>query len=207
MCLVGSIILSPVAMAWMASVSKAALLYALLVCLLAVQVQGRNQAPKVNIESSVEFKAPSTQATKHPPVPEDHIFYSNYQANFTWNTPGLQRTLYGDTTPRNGPRLGKRNPFAKVYGPAFNIPSCLGCIEADAGIKTSLSDFSTSYFEGQLLYNNAQLKNKCLFYSAVEDLTDGLRRRFLPGADRHRGLSKVAADWACGQGMLTIWVS
>lgn len=174
----------------------------------------RNRAPVVNVKGSVH--GPNHKSTQ-PPVPESHVFYNNYKLNFSWEDPLLQAALgvtARETTTtgshfnkRGSNHLSKRTPGSSKNDPVFKVPSCLGCIEASMGLKVTLADLSVRFLETQITKTDAQLKNKCLFYTSVPRQGQELRdRNDLGGAEKHSGLSKIATDYACNNNLYTIWV-
>jgi hypothetical protein len=173
--------------------------------------QSKNTGPSIKVSSSFDFQ-PLKQAP--PIVPEDHIFYSNHQKNFSWQDPTLQERLWhgrsppDDTHATKGKGLAKRAPTTVVGDAVFKLPSCLGCMRAQLGdTVASLDTLTRVFLQGQILIPAPQLQGRCVFYTGVQDFSDFAKRAFLPGAKEHPNLSKLATDWACANNKVTIWVS
>lgn len=180
-----------------------------------------NKAPTVGIRGNVRHGTTGGLRKKDQSlVPESHVFYNNYQANFSWEDPRLAAALGipEDVTPatnllgkRDGHgRLHKRTPGSGPNDPVFKLPSCLGCIEAQAGNTMGINDLTTEWLERQMTKTNQQLYNKCVFYTSVprfwQDPIEFLARKRLGGQSKHHGLSKIASDYACSSNKFTIWV-
>lgn len=191
----------------------------------------RNQAPTVRINGLVTsgaqeraYEAPDSSSTLLS-VPESHVFYKNYQANFSWSDPKLQAALGivpgAGSESRSFKRdgiVGKRSlPGGTADNPVFKASACAGCLAKQNGEVTSLSDLTVQYLRNNMLVSGSQLKDKCVFYTSVPDATsltatiadklEWWERVALGGASEHRGLSLKATQYACGSNKLTIWVS
>ncbi|ETS76427.1 hypothetical protein PFICI_11814 [Pestalotiopsis fici W106-1] len=182
----------------------------------------RNKSPVVKATGDISFgseghKQPLQRRTT---VPEDHVFFDNYQANFSWSDPAVRAGLgirgpVGDSSHLDHyGALFKRTPGSfpgsDASNPAFRAASCLGCLKRQNGepVKSTIAELSTTYLESKLLKRGPELLGKCVFYTSVpgwlEDPQEKFDRRLL-GGNEHPGLSKIATDWACGKGYYTIW--
>ncbi len=180
----------------------------------------RNKEPSVVVSGRVIRNPPKRNAevAETVTIPESHVFYENYQANFSWSDEKLRAALgirdetgtTSDHAKRDG-EIRKRTPGGTVDNTLIKLPSCLGCIEANQGVVTSLKDLSTEYLERQILIPDSRLQDTCLFYTSVPPFTaeplEYWDRAALGGADRHTGLSSIATRWACSHNKVTIWVS
>lgn len=181
----------------------------------------RQKAPSINIKGGVRHGSNGRRFNDNAAVvPESHVFYNNYRVNFSWQDPQLVAALGipAELTPatnlfdkRSDHRLSKRAPGSSPSDPVFKLPSCLGCIQAQAGNIVSLNDLTVEWLERQMTKTDAQLRNKCVFYTSVpkirEDENEYNDRGDLGGQDKHAGLSKIASDYACRSNKYTIWVS
>jgi hypothetical protein len=181
------------------------------------------RTPIVNIKGSIRHSYDRGAHTKEKPcspVSESHVFYNNYQANFSWDDPRLAASLgvpdgtsFGmrPVTKRDGnSHLHKRAPGSSPNDPVFKLPSCLGCIEAQKGNTVTLDDLTESYLRRQITKTPPQLYNKCVFYTSVPpygggENTEHLERVALGGSHRHKGLSEIATRYACENDKFTIW--
>ncbi|KAK8091451.1 hypothetical protein PG997_001812 [Apiospora hydei] len=199
-----------------------------------------NRAPGVRMTGHMSHHAPAghrrdnegtsndlTDRDMLSHVPETHIFYRNFQINYSWTDERLLQALGArpkrgeeaassklllDKRGSGGHALGKRSPPGGSPGnPIFKVSACLGCLQAQQGVVTSLDDLSTEYLEQQILLTDQQMLDRCVFYTSVpsweEDRKERLKRRELGGEGQHTGLSKIATDWACRNNKVTIWVS
>ncbi|KAK0757406.1 hypothetical protein N5P37_010129 [Trichoderma harzianum] len=163
-----------------------------------------NKASAVNVRGHKDTE----QKLSNDVLPE-HIFYGNYQVNFSWNNKQLQAALGIRPLPSLDKRnIVKRTPGSQPGDPVFKLPSCLGCIEAAAGKVTSINDLTTEWLEKQILLPDSQLMNRCVFYTSVpkenEDKAEWDLRQTMGHLD-HPGLSWFATDWACNHKLLSIW--
>jgi len=64
-----------------------------------------------------------------------------------------------------------------------------------------MADLTTEKLTKVLLMKYTKLKNKCLFYTGVEN-----NDRSENGLGLRENLSQRAVDFACANGLITIWV-
>ncbi|KAI2463542.1 hypothetical protein F4781DRAFT_416265 [Annulohypoxylon bovei var. microspora] len=185
----------------------------------------QNKAPSMNVSGrSSRPEQVDSKSLENAPlsVPQDHVFYDSYQANFSWSNPVLQTALgirpaSLELNKREG-HLVHRAPGGQLIDPIFKLPSCLGCIEASNGQTMTLEELTTEYLENQIILRpDSVLQDRCVFYTSVPnpataatklsaaDLTEYFNRVNLGGADRHPGLSLKATSWACSNKKVTIW--
>lgn len=181
---------------------------------------GKNVAPRtLQSPKTIANKAPAVNAHNHKGTEQKfsndilpgHVFYENYQVDFSWNNKQLQAALGIRPLPSLDKRnIVKRTPGSQPGDPVFKLPSCLGCIEAAAGKVTSINDLTTEWLEKQILLPDSQLQNRCVFYTSVpkenEDKAEWDLRQTMGHLD-HPGLSWFATDWACKHKLLSIWVN
>jgi hypothetical protein len=174
-------------------------------------IQSKNIGPSVQVSSSFEFDQERSGA---PQVPADHVFFANYQKNFSWHDDALLERLWHGLRPNDTEKkaLAKRAPTTVVGDAVFKLPSCLGCMRAALLDQTaSLDSLTRVFLQQQILIPTAQLQNRCVFYTGVQDHSDYLKRLALwntaSGTFEHPNLSKLATDWACSSNKVTIWVS
>ncbi|KAI1211221.1 uncharacterized protein F4807DRAFT_466539 [Annulohypoxylon truncatum] len=183
-----------------------------------------NKAPSIKVTGQASHGQKQTdskpeEAAPVPYIPQDHVFYDSYQANFSWSDPALQaalgiRPIPSQMNTRDG-NIFKRSPGSTPDDPIFKLPSCLGCYEASQGRTVTLADLTTEYLEQQILLPDSLLQDRCVFYTSVPDprkdpLSTADRAEFfnrvaLGGEDRHHGLSLIATKWACSNNKVTIW--
>lgn len=179
-----------------------------------------NKAPAITMDSkrSNTFGRNGTRASTTP----EHVFYRNYQARFSWEDDKLKAALgivaeaSGEMEPVSSRGLSKRAPAGARPGsnpsaPLLQAPSCLGCIKKLMGEVNTIKDLDTRYLEQQIEIPDNQLNNRCVFYTSVptqiQDRDQWNARVALGVETTHPGLSKIATQWACKKGLVTIWVS
>jgi hypothetical protein len=131
-----------------------------------------------------------------------HDFEQNFEKIFSWSDPLIQiKLLEGRVSVEEydlEKHLDKRSKLPKVFGPAFKLLSCIGCAKAAGNVLQYL--LSTSYLKGKILLTEAQLQNRCVFYTSRQP-------RFMNPADPRDNLSKYAAIFACSRNLVSIWAS
>ncbi|RYP41944.1 hypothetical protein DL768_010419 [Monosporascus sp. mg162] len=140
-------------------------------------------------------------------TPLDDLFAHNHRVRFSWDDPELNRRLWAGLEEAGSSKraekrsaLGKRAPGDRiVLPPVLRSRHCLGCVKTASGQKATIDDFSTEWLETQLLKTDAQLKNKCLFYTGV---TVSEHPPWIPEGGN---LSPHASQFACQNGLYTIW--
>jgi hypothetical protein len=174
-------------------------------------IQSKNIGPSVQVSSSFEFGQERSGASQ---VPADHVFFANYQKNFSWHDDALLERLWHGRRPNDTEKkaLAKRAPTTVVGDAVFKLPSCLGCMRAALLDQTaSLDSLTRVFLQQQILILTAQLQSRCVFYTGVQDHSDYLKHLALlgtaSGTFEHPNLSKLATDWACSSNKGTIWVS
>lgn len=169
-----------------------------------------NKAPLLHIRAHVQHE----QKTASDILPA-HVFYGNYQTNFSWSDKQLQgalgiRNLADGEAERN---LFKRTPGGGPPGsqpgdPLWKAASCLGCLAAERGSTVTLADLTIEWLERYIMVPDSALQDTCVFYTSVRyDVTTEADKRAALKHEEHRGLSYFATDYACNNGKKTIWVS
>lgn len=174
--------------------------------------EAKNSLPRQNIEKSDPNHVLhySGHASRHSgmELSKDHVFHDNYQSDFSWDYERLQDRLWRGQSKQKRD-IAKRAPAgATVLGTVIKLPSCAGCIkQAITGEQASLNTLTSDYFKTAMLLTQSQLLDRCVFYTSVEAQEDANARWFLGGAAEHPSLSKIATDWANGNGnnLVTIW--
>ena len=77
---------------------------------------------------------------------------------------------------------------------------CLGCFKSTIGDDMTIGDLSTEWLVTQMLVEEKDVEDRCVFYTGVPD---SQRPTWLPG---RTNLSPGAARWACDRGLVTLWV-
>ena len=118
-------------------------------------IQSKNIGPSIQVSSSFEFDQERSGA---PQVPADHVFFANYQKNFSWHDDALLERLWHGRRPNDTEKkaLAKRAPTTVVGDAVFKLPSCLGCMRAALLDQTaSLDSLTRVFLQQQILIPTA----------------------------------------------------
>jgi hypothetical protein len=157
-----------------------------------------------------QHKHHGNHGLKPPIIREEDVFASNHLVSFSWKDPVLQNALYAGLPPMSPkPGLSQRGLLAKRAGGRKIIPKvpqslhCLGCLKKEIAGQMSINDISTAWLQGHILPTEQQMKDKCVFYTGVKN-SNRKGQSWLKAGD---GLSARASDWACSNGLYSLWVS
>lgn len=140
-------------------------------------------------------------------VPDDHLFARNQRIDVSFENPALIRRLYDGLNQDPRRSSGRRGLVKRAtiqYGPMITAPHCLGCAEHDNGQQYSIGDLTTPWLQGQALLSEADLKDRCVFYTGVRD-RDLPNNQWLNNEPERR-LSRRATRFACANNFESIWV-
>ncbi|KAJ3577800.1 hypothetical protein NPX13_g2764 [Xylaria arbuscula] len=201
-------------------VSSMAFMLLILSTLGFMPVLGRSTSPSAESEAALEQVISQQYRVVSSPLPQQHVFYTNSQKNFSWDDPELQSRLWSGQ-PERAPHGLRSTPIKKQQlqkralrnlGTLIKIPSCLGC--ASAAYNGNLGDISqltVMFLESVQIITPADLHDSCIFYTSIlKNNVDQLQAKKLRPYFFNKTptrLSEIASKYGCDQTprLYSIW--